>query len=91
MNEIRGGSHDVNARLVCLEHNVAAWRAQGNPDKAWETEKQLLLLREHLAKLATLQAEKESAEKISATADEVASLRAEIDQLRSQLSSMPSY
>ena len=85
MHAIRGGSYDIEARLACLQHNVAAWKARGNPDKAWETEKQLLRLREHVAKLDTLQAQKAAAEKVSATADEVAALKAEIEQLRAQV------
>jgi hypothetical protein len=85
MEAIRGGSYDTEARMACLDHNVEAWKLRGDPAQAWEAEKQLIRLREHLAKLDTLRAQKDAAEKVSAMASHVSALQAEIDSLRSQI------
>jgi len=82
MKEIRAGQHDLAARLVCLSHNVEAWGRQGNDLKSYETELQLLRLREHVAKIATLEAQREAAIKVGEAADRVGQMDAEIQRLR---------
>ncbi len=49
-DEIRSGHHDVAARLVCLSHNIEAWTRLGNMEKAQESRRKLLRLRQCLAK-----------------------------------------
>lgn len=85
ISQIRSGQHDIAARLVCLSHNVEAWNRLGDEAKANETETQLFKLREHIAKLATLEAQREAAIKVGETADRMSALSAEIDQLKQLL------
>ena len=85
MEQIRSGQHDLAARLVCLSHNVEAWTRQGNDAKSDECETRLIRLREHVAKLATLEAQREAAVKVGAAADRMADLAAEIQRLKAVL------
>jgi hypothetical protein len=79
---IRGGQHDLAARLVCLSHNVEAWTRLGNDSKAYEAERQLLTVREHVARIATLEAQREAAIKLGQAADRVAEMDAELQRLK---------
>ena len=79
---IRSGQHDIAARLVCLSHNVEAWTRQGDEAKAFEAERQLLLVREHVAKIATLEAQREAAVKLGEAADRVIEMDAELQRLK---------
>ncbi|WP_035606291.1 hypothetical protein [Haloferula sp. BvORR071] len=79
---IRAGQHDLAARLVCLSHNVEAWTRQGDTGKAHESERQLLLVREHVAKMAALEAQREAAVKIGNAAEQVAQMDAELQRLQ---------
>jgi hypothetical protein len=79
---IRAGQHDLAARLVCLSHNVEAWTRLGEDSKAYEAERQLLTVREHVARIATLEAQREAAIKLGAAADRVVEMDAELQRLR---------
>lgn len=85
MKSVRGGSYDTDAKLAALNHNVEAWRLQGDETKRTEAERQLNEFKEHLARLATLEAQRRAAEAVIEMADRVRSLEAEISSLRSEL------
>ncbi len=89
MAEIRGGLHDTNARLASLSHNVEAWKLLGNPAKSREAELELMALKEHLAKLETLEAQRRAAEQVVAMSNRISELQAEIDSLRSRIQQTP--
>lgn len=85
---IRMGQHDLAARLVCLSHNVEAWTRRGEDTKAYEAERQLLTVREHVARVATLEAQREAAVKLGAAADRVVEMDAELQRLREMQESL---
>lgn len=85
MEEIRVGQHDLAARLVCLSHNVEAWTRLGEETKSDACEQRLIRLREHVAKLATLEAQREAAVKVGEAADRMAAMSEEIQQLKELL------
>ncbi|MEK7951100.1 hypothetical protein [Luteolibacter soli] len=82
MEEIRAGHHDLAARLVCLSHNVEAWSRLGDEPKSDAAEQRLIRLREHVAKLATLEAQREAAVKVGEAADRMIARSEEIQQLK---------
>jgi hypothetical protein len=86
LERIRAGDHDIAARLVCLSHNVEAWSRLGEPEKSRAEEERLIRLREHLARLAALEAQQRAAEKSGEAAERLARLAAEIRELRARLS-----
>ena len=86
VESIRGGACDLEARLACLAHNTDAWELQGEPEKARKTEQRLLRLREHLAKMAALEARRRAAEQAIADAARIRALESEISQLRQEIS-----
>jgi hypothetical protein len=83
--EIRAGHHDLAARLVCLSHNVEAWSRLGDEPKSDAAEQRLIRLREHVAKLATLEAQREAAVKLGDAADRMVAMSEEIQQLKDLL------
>jgi hypothetical protein len=83
-DDIRKGKHDLAARLVCLSHNVASWSRLGDEAKSQAAEQHLIQLREHVARLATLEAQLESAARRGAT-DRMAEVIAEILRVKSLL------
>ncbi len=85
---IREGQHDLAARLVCLSHNVEAWNRRGDDSKSYEAERQLLAVREHVARIATLEAQREAAVKLGQAADRVAVMDAELQRLREMQASL---
>lgn len=85
MEEIRIGQHDLAARLVCLSHNVEAWSRLGDEPKSEASEQRLIRLREHVAKLATLEAQRAAAVKVGEAADRMALMTEEIQQLKELL------
>lgn len=85
MEAIRQGHHDLAARLVCLSHNVEAWSRLGNETRSAEVEQRLIRLREHVARLATLEAQREAAVKVGAAADRMAAMGEEIQRLKELL------
>ena len=85
MEEIRAGHHDLAARLVCLSHNVEAWSRLGDETKSDSSEQRLIRLREHVAKLATLEAQREAAVKVGEAADRMAAMGEEIQELKDLL------
>lgn len=85
---IRNGQHDLAARLVSLSHNVEAWTRLGEDNKAYEAERQLLAVREHVARIATLEAQREAAIKLGQAADRVAVMDAELQRLRQMQASL---
>jgi hypothetical protein len=85
MEEIRAGHHDLAARLVCLSHNVEAWSRLGDETKSDASEQRLIRLREHVAKLVTLEAQREAAVKVGEAADRMAAMSEEIQQLKELL------
>lgn len=85
IEEVRSGQHDLAARLVSLSHNVEAWTRLGDDRKSLEAEQRLLMLREHIAKLATLEAQRSAAVKVGEAADRVTELSDEIQRLKSLL------
>ena len=62
------GHYDFEARRMQLLHNVEAWKLQGEEEKSHEAERQLCQLREHLARLEALNAQKVAAEKLAQAA-----------------------
>jgi len=85
MEEIRVGQHDLAARLVCLSHNVEAWSRLGDETKSDATEQRLIRLREHFAKLVTLEAQREAAVKVGEAADRMTAMSDEIQRLKELL------
>jgi len=85
MEEIRAGQHDLAARLVCLSHNVEAWSRLGDETKSEAAEQRLIRLREHVAKLATLEARREAAVKVGEAAERMATMGEEIQRLKDLL------
>lgn len=85
---IRAGHHDLAARLVCLSHNVEAWTRLGEDSRAYEAERQLLMVREHVARIATLEAQREAAVKLGAAADRVGAIDTELQQLKQMQESL---
>ena len=85
IEEIRTGQHDLAARLVCLSHNLEAWSRRGDEEKSDAAEQRLIRLREHVAKLAALEAQREAALKVGAAADRMAAMSEEILQLKELL------
>ncbi|MCW1926509.1 hypothetical protein OKA05_28415 [Luteolibacter arcticus] len=85
MEEIRAGHHDLAARLVCLSHNVDAWSRLGDEPKSDASEQRLIRLREHVAKLATLEAQREAAVKVGEAADRMVARGEEIQRLKDLL------
>ena len=85
MEQIRAGQHDLAARLVCLSHNVEAWSRLGDEEKSDAVEQRLIRLREHVAKLATLEAQRDAAVKVGEAADRMAAMSEEIQQLKELL------
>jgi hypothetical protein len=85
MEDIRAGQHDLAARLVCLNHNVEAWSRLGEEAKSDACEQRLIRLREHVAKLATLEARREAAVKVGEAADRTAAMSEEIQRLKELL------
>lgn len=85
MEEIYAGQHDLAARLVCLSHNVEAWSRLGDETKSDATEQRLIRLREHVARLATLEAQREAAVKVGEAADRMATMSEEIQRLKELL------
>ena len=91
MEEIRAGQHDLAARLVCLSHNVEAWSRLGDEPNSDATEQRLIRLREHVAKLATLEAQREAAVKVGEAADRMATMSEEIQRLKELLARQDDY
>ena len=87
MHQIKQGAHDVDAKLASLAHNVDAHIQRGEEKKSKLAEERLYTLREHLSKLATLEAQREAARKLSEAADQIASLESEIASLNQTISS----
>ena len=83
-DDIRNGKHDLAARLVCLSHNVDSWSRLGDEAKSRAAEQHLILLRENVARLATLEARRESTAGRGAT-DRMAELSEEIQRLKNLL------
>ncbi|BCX48483.1 hypothetical protein HAHE_23910 [Haloferula helveola] len=88
IRQIREGKHDTAAQLARLAHNADAYDKLGDAAAAGETEARLFALREHLAKLAKLEAERALAEKLDEELDRIDSLEAEISSLKSQINSL---
>lgn len=82
IGQIKKGAHDIDAKLASLRHNADAHTRRGEGEKAQQAETRLWALREHLSKLATLKAQRETAEKLGEATDQIASLEAEISSLR---------
>ncbi|MCW1887647.1 hypothetical protein OKA04_23115 [Luteolibacter flavescens] len=85
MEEIRAGQHDLAARLVCLSHNVEAWSRLGDESKSEASEQRLIFLREHVARLVTLEAQREAAVKLGEAADRTVAMSEEIQRLKGLL------
>ncbi|WP_193213269.1 hypothetical protein [Luteolibacter marinus] len=88
IEEVRSGRHDIAAKLVALSHNVEAWNRLRDDKKAEETERRLYRLREHVAKLATLEAQREAAIKVGESAERMATLSDEIQRLKAMLAAV---
>ena len=86
---IRGGIHDTEARLAQLAHNAEAHRRRGDEAGRHRSERELFELREHLATLAKLQAERRAAQDLSRAARQVDALASEVSSLRAEIASCP--
>ncbi len=82
---IRNGHHDTRAQLVRLEHNAEAWDRLGLPEQAKEVEARLYTLREHLATIAKLEAEKRLWIRLGEALDRIDELEREISNLRAEV------
>lgn len=87
IQRIKAGDFDTRAQLARLEHNVDALEKLGDMEAAKATEERLHKLREHLATLAKLQADRELAKRASEALDRIAALEAEIATLESEIAS----
>jgi hypothetical protein len=84
---VRSGVHDTRAIQVQLRHNARTWRLRGNEDEADTVTKQLRKLREHLARMNALKAQRRSALAQIAATEKLAAIEAELAALRSSCSS----
>lgn len=87
---ILAGNHDLDARHAQLQHNLEAWRLQENAEEVAKVEAELQRLREHLARMAALKAEKERSERATEAERRARHLEQENRSLRSRLASQPS-
>jgi hypothetical protein len=82
---IRNGDHDTEALLVLHSHNAAAWRLSGNEEAAMAEEATLRELREHLARMHTLEFLARAAQSQIDSAERLRNIEAELESLRATL------
>jgi hypothetical protein len=86
---IKRGDYDTEARLAQFEHNIVAWRNSGDEKKARAEERKLLELREHIARMETMEEQKRAAAAQLEANQRLQRIEAEVSSLRSALPCPP--
>lgn len=82
LTAIESGHYGTEAKIAQLTHNAHAWRLRGNEKEAKNAEAELRRIELHLAKLATLQLQREAAQAQIDSAERIRALEAEVSSCR---------